>query len=249
MAKLKDVAEKANVSLATASLALNDSNLISIKTKEKVKLWAERLDYYPNIYAQRLAKGKSYNISLLLNSNTFYKSPNIYYLRVLSGMIGEAKTAEYTINFAFYGEQKKDLISFKKSDLNIKNVDGIIIFDVIEEHLFEQLMDSVDVPVLLVDNHRRYPDVYGVDNDDFGGAYKAVKYLINLGHREIGFIGVSDEHPITIECWNGFCKALKESGLKSSVVYKKSNFGIKSGRRAIQKLLDLQIKLPSAFSA
>jgi DNA-binding LacI/PurR family transcriptional regulator len=78
MTKLKDVAEKASVSLATASLALSDSTLISIKTKQKVKKWAEKLDYYPNIYAQRLARRKNYNVCLMLNSKFFFKSSNIH---------------------------------------------------------------------------------------------------------------------------------------------------------------------------
>jgi len=83
MVKLKDVAKKAEVSLATASLALNNSGLIKDKTKERVKMWAKKLNYHPNVTAQRLAKGKSYNICLLLNSNYFFTKSNIYYLHVI----------------------------------------------------------------------------------------------------------------------------------------------------------------------
>lgn len=248
MTKLKDVAEKANVSLATASLALNDSTLIREKTKKKIKKWAEELNYYPNIYAQRLAKRRSYNICIMLNSQSFFKASNIYYLRVIGGIIKEAKNAEYTINFAFYGGSSDNKhFSFKTQDLNIKNVDGIIIFDVIEKEMLELFKSEVDVPIVLVDNHKKYPEMYGVDNDDYGGSYKAAKYLLEHGHRKLGYLGTSDEHPLTYESWSGFKKALDEFGVKEFMVYKKCKFGIRSGRRAIEDLISKGVELPTAF--
>lgn len=99
MTKLKDVADEANVSLATASLALNDSLLINQKTKERIRDAAKKLNYFPNIYARKLAKRKSYNICIMLNSYYFYRSPNIYYLRVIGGIIREAENTGYTVSF------------------------------------------------------------------------------------------------------------------------------------------------------
>jgi len=248
MTKLKDVAEKANVSLATASLAMSGSTLISLKTKEKVKHWAEKLDYYPNIYAQRLAKRKSYNICLMLNSENFFKSSNIYYLRVIGGIIKEAENTEYSITFAFYGDSRGEgMLGPRVGGLNIKNFDGIIIFDVIEKKILDLLISKIDVPVLLVDNHNNFPGIYAVDNDDFGGAYKATRYFIELGHKRIGYIGVDDSHPIGRECFNGFKKALAESHLEEFLVYKKSKLGIRSGRIAAEEFITNRVVLPTAF--
>ncbi len=258
MTKLKDVAEKAKVSMATASLALNDSSLINIKTKEKVREWAKKLNYYPNIAAQRLARGRSYNICLMLNSGNFFKASNIYYLRVIGGIIKKAENTKYTIKFVFYGDTESydarphdpephDLIGFKRGDLNVKNIDGIIIFDVIDEEMLGRIKAEVDVPLVLVDNHMAYPEMLAVDNDDFGGAYKATKYLIESGHRKIGYIGIPDVHPLGEECWNGFKKALSESGLKEFLKYKKCKLGIRSGRRAIEELIKKGMELPTAF--
>jgi len=177
MVKLKDVAEKASVSLATASLALNDSKLISIKTKKRVREWAEKLKYYPNIYARRLAKRKSYNICIMINSKYFFKTSNIYYLRIIGGIIKEAEATEYTVSFYFYEDIYEDnkgaKISGEKS--NIKSMDGIMVLDIIDENTLNNLRKELDVPIILIDNHRNFKDIYGVDNDDFGGAYKATR--------------------------------------------------------------------------
>lgn len=251
MTKLNDVAKKAKVSLATASLALNDSNLISEKTKNRIKKLAEELNYHPSIYAQRLARRKSYNICLMLNSDYFFKSSNLYYLRVIGGIIKEAANSKYSITFAFYGDKNKLNSNFYSTmDTNFisnKNFDGIIVFDVISKEILDDLMQKANIPIVLVDNHLNHPHVYGVDNDDFGGAYKATKYLIELGHKNIGFIGISNTHPLGRECFNGFLKALEDSEMKPALVYDKCKFGIKSGRLAGEEILSTVRNLPSAF--
>jgi DNA-binding LacI/PurR family transcriptional regulator len=248
MTKLKDVAEKANVSLATASLALSNSTLVNVKTKEKVRNWAEKMGYYPNINAQRLARQKSYNICLMLNAKDFFKSSNIYYLRVIGGIIKEAERTEYSITFTFYGDNNNEFpLKTIGSGISIKNFDGIIIFDVIEKDILDLLKHKAGMPVVLVDNHCNYPEIYAVDNDDFGGAYKATRYLIELGHKEIGMVSVPEMHPLGRECLAGFRKALQESGLKEYLVYKDCDLGISSGRKAAEDLLISKIKLPTAF--
>jgi len=244
MVNLKDVAEKAKVSLATASLALNDSKLVSDKTKEKIRQCAIKLNYYPNIYAKRLAQGRSYNISIILNSKYFFSAPNIYYLRIIGGIITESEDTEYTVSFHFYETGKDVKIIGEKS--NKKSMDGIIILDIIDKETLDSLMRDLDVPIVLIDNHKKLIDVNGVDNDDFGGAYKATKYLIDLGHKKIGYIGIPDTHPLGRESWNGFRKAMEENNLKEVCSYKKCKFGIKSGRRAINYLLKEKL-MPTAF--
>ena len=128
--KLKDVANKAKVSLATASLAFNNSPLVKDETKKKVMLVAKKLKYYPNISAQRLAKGQSFHIGLMLNSNYFFKAPNTYYLRVIGGIIKNSINKDYSIDFLFYN----NLEEFKKSKysnnfFNRKNLNGLIVLD------------------------------------------------------------------------------------------------------------------------
>jgi DNA-binding LacI/PurR family transcriptional regulator len=242
MVNLKEIAIKANVSIATASLALNDSKLISKKTKEKIRKCAKKLNYYPNIYAKKLAKGKSYNICIMLNSKYFFKSPQIYYLRIIGGIIKESEDTEYTVSFYFYNEDTE--IIGEKS--NIKIVDGIIILDVIDKKTLNILNRDFNVPIVLIDNHKNFINMYGVDNDDFGGAYKATKYLIELGHKKIGYIGIPETHPLGRESWNGFKKAMDESDMKEVCYFKDCKFGIKSGRDAIKHLL-ANGSLPTAF--
>ncbi|MCL5771703.1 MAG: LacI family transcriptional regulator [Actinobacteria bacterium] len=246
MYKLKDVAEKANVSLATASLAINDSDLVNDKTKKKVLDWVQKLGYYPNMHARNLARGRSYNIVLMINSKYFLTYSNIFYLRVIGGIIKEAEKTEYSVVFSFYGDKKDfDLEKFKHK---ITNIDGIVVLDVIDKKNLKILKEKCKLPIILIDNHKKNKSTYGVDNDDYGGAYKATKYLIELGHKKIGYIGIPDSHPLGKECWEGFKKALEEYNLNEFCSYKKCKLGITSGREAIDYLINInKNNLPSAF--
>ncbi|MHB1335352.1 MAG: LacI family DNA-binding transcriptional regulator [Candidatus Humimicrobiaceae bacterium] len=249
MTKLKDVAEKAEVSLATASLALNNSDLVSKKTRQKVKEWATKLEYHPNIYAQKLARQKSYNISIMINSDYFFESPKLYYLRIISGIIREAENTEYTISFSFFSENEKEKNIIQISKLNTASVDGILVLDIISRDTLDLLRNGKNIPIVLIDNHKNYDDMFGVDNDDFGGAYKAVEYLIKNGHTRIGYIGTPDSHPLGHQSWSGFKKALSDYAMKEKCVYKNCNFDIKSGKKAISFILNEVGKsnMPTAF--
>lgn len=70
--------------------------------------------------------------------------------------------------------------------------------------------------------------------------------MISLGHRNIGYIGIPDSHPLGRESWRGFKKALKENNLEEVCSYKKCKFGIRSGIRAMDSLLEKKL-LPTAF--
>jgi LacI family transcriptional regulator len=249
MTKLKDVAKKAEVSLATASLALNKSELVSEKTRKKVLEWAEKLEYFPNIYAQKLARQKSYNICIMINSDYFFESPKLYYLRIISGIIKEAGITEYTISFSFFSEKEKDKNILQIKKLNITSVDGILVLDIINKDILSLLRNGKDIPIVLIDNHKNFDDVYGVDNDDFGGAYKSAQYFIKNGHVNIGYIGTTDSHPLGYQAWNGFKQALSDYGIEEKCVYKNCNFDIKSGKKAINFILNEygKINMPTAF--
>lgn len=248
MVKLTDVSIKAKVSIATASLALNDSNLVSDKTKKKVKKIAKELNYSPNIHAKRLSKGKSYNLTLMINSEYFFNpSPHLFYLKVIGGMIKESENTEYTLNFSFFNQSNSKEISKKLK--NINNFDGIMILDIINEETHKILTDNLKIPFLLVDNHMNFKNTYSVDNDDYGGAYKAIQYLIELGHRKIGYIGLSEKHPLGRECILGFNQALSDNNLEALYYFKRDDFEFNTGRIAAKQILKNKLSLTAYYCA
>jgi len=185
----------------------------------------------------------------MINSDYFFQSPKLYYLRIISGIIREARNTEYTISFSFFNKNKKEKNIIQISKLNSANVDGILVLDVISRNILDLLRNGTNIPMVLIDNHKNYDDMFGVDNDDFGGAYKAAEYFIKNGHTKIGYIGIPDSHPLGFQGWNGLKKALSDNNIEVCCVYKKCNFDIKSGKKAISFILNNYNKsnLPTAF--
>jgi len=92
---IKDIAQKANVSIGTVDRVLHDRGEVSAATKEKVLKIVEELEYTPNILAQSLASKKKYTIAVLIPD---YKFDNPYWEKAL---IGIHKAAVEVRNYNF----------------------------------------------------------------------------------------------------------------------------------------------------
>lgn len=93
-------------------------------------------------------------------------------------------------------------------------VDGLIIFGPFSSLYLRKLMEQILVPVVSLDS--RYEDVWGdaVMADNVSGSYLMTKYLLELGHREIGFVGTLQVTPSIDNRFLGFVKALRYYGLQ-----------------------------------
>jgi LacI family transcriptional regulator len=84
MATIKDLAKYCNVSISTVSYALNDSDEISVETKERIKKAAKELNYVPNAYARGLKRRRTYNIGVVISG---FEGP--IHHNVLAGIASE----------------------------------------------------------------------------------------------------------------------------------------------------------------
>ena len=76
-----DIAEKANVSIATVSRVLNNSCAVSDRTREKVLSVIERENYYPNIFARGLTQNSIHTIGILYtDASDLFLASAVYYL-------------------------------------------------------------------------------------------------------------------------------------------------------------------------
>ena len=86
MTTIRDVAKLAGVSPSTASRAMHDSNLISDKTKEKVRKAMEELNFSPNYAAQSLANRFSKTIGVILPIREESVGNNPFFIQILQGI-------------------------------------------------------------------------------------------------------------------------------------------------------------------
>lgn len=176
---LKQVAEAAGVSLATASYALNDGGSVGQQTRERVKATAQRLGYKPNLSAKAMRTGRTGALGLVLPDLT-----NPFFPQLAQSVIVAARDAGYdTVMADTLGSKEAERRAIEA--LIRRGIDGLIWFPVDD-------MPPVDIgfdgtPVVVIDRSLDGHDCIMADCEAGGRA--AANMLLSAGHQRIGIIG------------------------------------------------------------
>lgn len=213
---IKDVAQKAGVSIATVSLVIHNHERISSDTKKKVIKAIKDLNYYPSRSARDLVSKKTGNIGFILTDDHFLRTEP-FYTRIFLGTEFEARDGEYYILLTTIKSNFSETDQLPRFVLD-RSVDGIIIAGKIPEILTDKL-SKYNLPLIFVDfisSKGNYPVVL-IDN--IQGGILATNHLINYGHKNIAFIGGDIDHPSINERLTGYKKALESAGIKPNKKY------------------------------
>ncbi len=198
---IKDVAREAGVAISTVSNALNNSDLVSEDTKARILAVAERMNYVPNLSGRCLKSGKSHMLGFLTSS-----IGGDYFTVLMEAMSSQCSDLGYTLNIMTSRDSQ-----VIKSQILGKRFDGIFIFQ--GERIQEQelkVLERQHIKTVLLDRAYGSPDIGSVVFDSYYAGYTITKYLINLGHKKIGFIeGASDVYD-SLERKRGYLDAMEE---------------------------------------
>jgi len=231
---LKEVAEIAQTSVATASRVLNNTGYISEATRARVLGAAQSLNYYPNLRAKGLRLQRSHFIGLLIPNllNTYYTTladaisqllADRGYQLMLSSTRDDPGVQETTL---------RQLIG--------NDVAGLIWVPAApEKKLLDYLVDQHIPTVVIV---RKVEDnlLDTIVFEDFDGSLAGTQHLIDLGHRRIAYIGGDIKFKSNLDRWQGFLKAIQGSGLPlEDSLYKLGTLRATWGAIAVEDLLCL----------
>ncbi|MGD6959121.1 LacI family DNA-binding transcriptional regulator [Rossellomorea aquimaris] len=178
MPTLKDVAKEANVSVSTASYAINGSSLITKETREKVLMAAKKIGYRPNASAKNLKKNKSEIIGFFLSGFT-----GPFFNEILEGVQDVVIKNGYEMVVCASNSKHRLLVE--------SYVDGAIILNFhVDDHTIDFLANE-KMPIVALDREMNNPHIKNVLLQNKVGIELAVKHLVDNGHQRIGFIGGS----------------------------------------------------------
>ena len=225
------VAQRAGVSVATVSRALNGSGYVSREAKDRVLAAARELDYHINVNARSLTCGKTYTIALVLPdiSNPFFPA-------VARGAEDHASDNGYCVILCNTDSNPRKESDYLKM-LRSRKADGVIFaVSVASKSRVDALADD-GIAVVLVD--RDLGDSYDiVKTDNVAGAMLATNHLVGLGHTRIAFISGPAPLATSQERLRGYCDALASRGILFDVgLVAEGDFRMESGYEAMQTLL------------
>ncbi len=178
---IKDVAEKAHVSIASVSYVINNGpRNVSTKTREKVEKAIKEIGYSPNIVARTLKTSKTYNIGLLVTD-----LQDLFFSDLISGVQFEALNKNYNV-FLCSSENDPDLEMHYIKQLEEQKVNGVIIAGSrLDQETLNSIAGKMNAVIL---SPYRIKNAIQFYIDDYSGGWMVGELLFSLGHRKIKFI-------------------------------------------------------------
>ncbi|MBR9788147.1 MAG: transcriptional regulator EbgR [Vibrionaceae bacterium] len=206
MAKLKDVAEEAGVSLATVSRVLNNDPTLNVKqeTKRRILEIAEKLEYRTK--SSKSSVGKStqrHHFLALYNYRQEVESSDPYYLSIRHGIESQCEKLGITITNCYNSELEVDT----------QKVTGILLVGDIEQRIINKLPKRLESFICCIDVSDQDNPYDCVSADLERISKQVVDFYVNQGYERIGFIGGQSQIDSTDSRKNTFVEYASLKGL------------------------------------
>ncbi len=208
-ATIKDIARETGLSIATVSRVINKKEgHYNEETKNSIEKAIKKLKYKPHIGAINLKKQKTKTIGFL--------APELdsFYNEVYLGSQDYAFKHKYS-TFLFNTNYNRELEELQVENLLNRRVDGVILASgLVNNNLVYKFLED-NVPVVSIENIKDDSNVPAVILDNYKYSKLAVKHLIDMGYKRIGYLsGPIEEMYILQERYKGYSDGLKDGGIE-----------------------------------
>lgn len=251
--RLKDIAERLDLTKVSVSKALRDHSDISEETRKRVKAMAEKMGYRPNLVARSLASQKTHIIGVIVP-----KIAHPFFSSVIEGIYQAALESDYEVILGVSMEDDELEHRHVESMLNMR-VDGLMVsisqntrslstFDIVKD---------MEVDMVFYDRGFQNSGYTYVKVEDRAGARKGVQHMISRGYKSIahlsGYLDVKareDRNIATIgkDRYLGYRDAMEEAGMeipRAAVV--EAGYSEKEGYQGFGKLMEQYGKPEAVF--
>ncbi|WP_044562407.1 LacI family DNA-binding transcriptional regulator [Azospirillum sp. B4] len=251
-ATIYDVARVANVSIKTVSRVLNGEPKASPETRARVMEAARSLNYKPSLSARALSGSRSFLIALV-SSGGVSDNAMLYVTELQMGAIQACRAGGYHLLTEYIDLNTSDFDALTETLASTLRVDGVILVPPLCDDpqllslLAERGVTCVRIsPTLNPDQDDAWG--WGVDIDNYRAAFQMTRYLMDQGHRDIGFIQGHPGHAAAAQRQAGYRDALFDGGPIPERLIQPGLFTFNSGLPAARALLG-QAQRPTAIFA
>lgn len=242
---LLDVAKAAEVSTATVSRALNDSPLVSLEVRERVRRIAVEMNYRMHLSARNLRTQRT-EIVALVNRSASRRISDPF----LSEFAGEISVT--------LRERNYDLLisSVDPGDgewidrlVHSRRVDGLILMNRTVNDSDIANLTQLGVPFVVLGPRLPGQEYHSIGQDYTLGGELAARHLLALGHRHIAAIGAPPTQAASRMLVEGFRRALREAGVplpQGNVI--ETEYTLERGTAATLQLLALRPRATAVFA-
>lgn len=234
---IRDIAEKAGVSVATVSRVINHSGYVNEETRKKIEDIIQELNYCPNAVARSLTNQASDMIGLVMPERI-----NPFFVKVYDGVTRKADEQNISVLFCKTDDDEKKQGEVLKQ-LRAQNVKGILITPTIKQtEATQKMLDEIDqagIPIVLIDRDTDGGDFDAIFIDNKGAIYKAVQQLAGLGYQNIAAVTSPDSSRPGTRKLDGFLEGMRDCGFEVRPEWViEGEFSVESGYQICRELME-----------
>ncbi|RNB89957.1 LacI family transcriptional regulator [Brevibacillus fluminis] len=250
MVTIKDVAKLAGVAVSTASNALNGKYGVKPETQRRVMEAARQLNYFPSPIAKGLVTNSTRNVSIVVcgpSSSDLIANPVTF--DVMTAIATELGGRGYHAMLSIVRvEEEEETIS---RIIQSRSADALILIGTQRSDAdLSRLLETSTIPSLVVTRGITTDHTLAVSVDNHLCGYMATRYLLEMGHIRIGFVGATPGLGMAEERLNGYRDALAEAGIAfDESLAVEGDYDQQSGLNGVRQLLRQSPRRPTAIFA
>ncbi len=247
MAGIKEVAEKAGLSVATVSRALNGKTNVSAKSRRLALEAAEELGFVPSYHASSLASGRNHNIGLVVPAIHRW-----YFSSVLEGVSEVLLDAGYDLTLYSVGHEPGHRHRVLNDFLLRKRLDAVIAVALVLSDAEIQQLLAVHRPIVGIGGTLTGASTIRIDDERL--ARMATDHLVGLGHTRIAHVtgnaDLDQDFKLPGIRQAGYQKAMAAAGLDVRPEWQvAADFTVQGAYAAARQLLGSAVERPTAVFA
>ena len=232
---IDDVARHAGVSKGAVSLALNGRPGVSEATRQRIAQAAEALGWRPSARAKALSESRALAIGLVVAGPRSQLATHPSFAALLAGVEAELASAGYALVLSVVADAEAEVETYRRL-AHDGRVDGVLITDARVDDTRYALVAELGLEAVVVGHPGPVAGLPAVVADERGAVARAVRALVDLGHRHIGHVAGPDtlvHANVRREAWRD---ELADAGLPAGPV-EHGDFTGEGGAGATRRLL------------
>ncbi len=181
---ITDIAQRAGVTKAAVSFALNGQPGVSVATRERILAIADEIGFQPSKAARALSDGRAGAFGLIIDRPARTLGVEPYFMQLISGIEAELSSAHLALLLTLAEDQDAEIAMYR-SWWAQRQVDGVFVVDLQINDRRVAALEELRMPAVVIGTPEGAGSLPAVWQDDAAATRAVVEYLAMEGHRRI----------------------------------------------------------------